>query len=135
MSIVLHNSEVDKAPLASQLPQPPSFNTYACLMAAVFTDELVFYPFGIEDAQNQPSIDTINTSEFKRPTAPFPRSTDSNTNPNALGIRPVYSAYLTANFISYLDSRVTPAVFTKASSNIVSKSMHEELKHAMVTSM
>lgn len=137
MSLILHDSENDiKPPLASQLPQPPSFNVYSCLIAATFTNELVFYPLGIEDACNQPSIDI---ADFKRPTAPFPRSLDLNSKSDALGIRPVYSAYLTANFITYLDSRITPSCFTNPTKpgtiNIVSSSMLEEMKHAMTTSM
>jgi len=145
MALVLHDSERDVAPppLASELPQPPSFHVYSCLIAACFAEDRVCFPFNIEDACNQSSISGASDgSGLKRPRAPIPKSTDGGVGTiSGLGIKPMYAAYVTANFITYVDPRITPSNATGrqtrgpggAPKEMISFSLLSELQHAMST--
>ena len=134
--MALHNSErlLDaKPPLESSIPRPPSFHVYQALLAATFSDECVYLPFGLEDATNHPSIEAMSFGS-SRPTAPLPCG--SGQSPSSAGTRPMYSAFLAANWIVHYDARITPGQFlargglAKPAKEMIAQSLLAELTDA-----
>ena len=133
MALLLHDSEqaASNPPLESSIPRPSSFHVYNSLLSAPFSTEPVYLPFGLEDASNYgPAEATVGKQ--RRPTAPFP----GFQSVNGVGIRPMYSAYLAATWIVYIDARVTPTQFInrdcpmKQPKEIIAHSMLSELTNA-----
>ena len=144
MSITLFDSDQhqrfdDRPPLENVIhAKPRTLHVYSELLAANFGDCEVFYPIGIEDATNRLSIETTG---FHRPTAPMALSQDSKMPQlsSQSGIRPVFTAYLAATFISFLDARTTPKQYLPSHAptgggalpnDALARSLIEELTHA-----
>ena len=134
--MMLHDSErVDaKPPLESSIDRPPSFHVYRALLAAAFSNESVYLPYGFEDATNQPSIEAMSFGS-KRPEAPLPCGSGSQP-ASSVGIRPVYSAFLAAKWIVHYDARVTPAQFlARGASASTGKPVKEMIAHSMLAEL
>ena len=135
--MVLHDNEGSlKPPLETELPQPPSFHVYACLITASFYNDRVFYPLGIEDSCNHQSNSTSGSSSHAhRRRAPIPKSTENTGQLAGLGIKPMYAAYMSANFITYFDSRITPSSLTNRSTSGPGKVQKEQISHSLLSEM
>jgi len=131
MALLLHDSEnlASTPPLESSIPRPPSFHVYNSLLSAPFSVESVYLPYGLEDSTNSgPAED----GKHNRPTAPFP----GFQSVNGVGIRPMYSAYLAATWICYIDPRVNPSQcinrdgFMKQPKEMIAHSLLSEMTNA-----
>lgn len=134
MALMLHDTERfdDKPPLESVIDRPASFHVYQLLLATQFLTEGVYLPHGLEDASVPVSVEP-GAFDAKRPRAPLPAPQSS---PNAAGLRPMYSAYMAANFITYYDARITPAQFLpRGSMGGVGKSPRDMVAYSMLAEL
>ena len=136
MAMTLHDPErLDtKTPLESSIARPPSFHVYRALLAAAFSKENVYLPYGLEDATNHPSIEAMPFGS-KRPEAPLPCGSGSQS-ASSVGIRPMYSAFMAASWIVYCDARVTPAQFLQRGASVgAGKPAKEMIAHSMLSEL
>jgi hypothetical protein len=143
MAMMLRDTEMDaKPPLESALPRPAYFHVYSLLASSMFSNERVFLPFGLEDATNIGSIEA-SAAEKHRLQAPFPvapvgqaaAAAAARQQPSSAGLRPMYAAFMAANWIVHYDPRLTPKQFLvhspgRSDSEMIAHSMLCELKHA-----
>jgi hypothetical protein len=136
MAMMLHDSErLDaKAPLESSIARPPSFHVYRALLAAAFSNECVYLPYGLEDATNHPSIEAMSFGS-KRPEAPLPCGSGSQS-ASSVGIRPMYGAFMAASWIVHYDARLTPAQFLARGASVgAGKPAKEMIAHSMLSEL
>lgn len=94
----------------NEIPTPPTFNVYERASRATFREELVYFPWPLEDAKEAIATDSHEPSQLQRSLAPMPVSVAADAGG---GLRPAFQAFLCANGIVFRDSRMMKEAITR----------------------